>query len=299
MANTGANSIPWAGQNYLTDPNSPEADHVHDRENFGVFPGQYSTLMLSKYPVLHRWNQTDLELLQVFPDFPLAKYRDFDGKPYSQNVKLFDKSLSIVDVKIGDKILKVILLHAVPINDFGVKDSINLARNIYQGAFLEWLITGKTNFPMDTTDLDIEPLQADQPFIVIGDLNFDIDSAELAEIDHPLRRLSRNPILWMNRGMITYESSDLTFQRYRNQLDYMIAGGGVQVKEAGVYRPEPDFKDLGCHDKQPKNQNKDTVIVVYKTEKKKKKCYGAFNQAYVEAKQASDHFAIWADIQLL
>ncbi len=292
-ANTGMKASRGPHGNYVEDFKSKGARQFADPVNFGLFPGQYSTAALIKnnIKILDSKNIQTIEWKEFNPSIDLNKYTDGNGAPLPQSTKLFDKNFTdIIAEKDGFK-FHIILLHTVPAFHFGNKKSPNYDRNADQLRFLEWYLTQETSFKVE--DIEIEPLAKDTPYIAIGDWN-----TELLNKTNPgsavLRSLKEKSQFWMKEPLpVSNEGHSFTPKRLKLQLDYIAVSNHFNVLDSGVYRPEENRKELGC-DKVSSGDN----IRSYTIKESDKTCFASFNEDFLTTKQASDHFPVWANLEV-
>lgn len=293
-ANTGVKAMRAEDGNYAKDFKSKEARKLADPVNFGIFPGQYSTgaLVKNSIKILSSKNINNVKWKDFNPSIDLTKFTDSTGKPLDDNIKLFDKNLTdILAEKDGFK-FHIVLLHTVPAFHFGNKKTPNYQRNADQLRFLEWYLTQETD--IEVTDLDVSPIEKDSPFIAIGDWN-----TELNNTKNPgstiLRRLKEKSQFWMKEPLpVSNESASFAPERLKLQLDYIAVSDHFKILDSGTYRPDEQRKDLGC-----KTEIKGNNIRSYKKNRDSKEtCYSSFNPDFIEAKSASDHYPIWARLEV-
>lgn len=292
-ANTGMKASRGPDGNYLQNFKSKDSRQYADPVNFGLYPGQYSTAALIKkdIKILSSKNIQTIEWKEFNPSIDLKKYTDGNGNSLSESTKLFDKNFTdILAEKDGFK-FHIILLHTVPAFHFGNKKSPNYDRNADQLRFLEWYLTQETSFKVE--GIEIEPLAKDTPYIAIGDWN-----TELENQSNPgssvLRSLKKKSQFWMNGSLpISNEGPSFTPKRLQLQLDYIAVSNHFKVLDAGVYRPEEKRNELGC-EKVSSGDN----IRSYTLKENDKTCFASFSKEFLNAKQASDHFPVWAKLEV-
>ncbi|MBL7671135.1 MAG: hypothetical protein JNM39_11690 [Bdellovibrionaceae bacterium] len=299
-SNTGtlAKKIPNT-DNYTTNSLRRE---LADPVNFGVFPAEYSVAGATRFPVGARLFVQDLKWRDFRPDRDLSKFKDAAGNALDPNkIELFDKNFMDMVVKIEGRDVHFILLHTVPVHDFGKDGSPNSVRNADQLSFLEWYLTGKTDFvPPDS--LPVKPLEPGALFVAMGDWNVDVRDKNLPGA-LVLQRLFDKTNLWMDPSQLdfTYESQSFYVPPYQDQLDYIITSKstGLVIKKGGVYAPFAR-ENRGCSlPEEPKSQGPEFVIVAYTDKQSKEKCFAEVSSEYAEIKTASDHRPVWLDLEVL
>ncbi|WP_372654178.1 endonuclease/exonuclease/phosphatase family protein [Halobacteriovorax sp.] len=292
-ANTGMKASRDPHGNYVESFKATGARKYADPVNFGLYPGQYSTaaLIKSDIKILDSKNIQTIKWKDFNPSIDLKKYTDGNGAPLPESTKLFDKNFTdILAEKNGFK-FHIILLHTVPAFHFGNKKSPNYERNADQLRFLEWYLTQETSFKVE--GIEIDPLPKDTPYIAIGDWN-----TELTNKTNPgsavLRSLKEKSQFWMKEPLtISNEGPSFTPKRLQLQLDYITVSNHFNILESGVYRPNEERKELGC-DKVSSGEN----IRSYTIKDSGKTCFASFNKDFLNSKQASDHFPIWAKLEV-
>lgn len=294
-ANTGRNAFRMENGSYPTKP-LPEFDKYADPVNFGVFPAEYSTgglFLDSRFKIIEKKVFSDLKWAEFNPSRDIESFTDANGTKLDANsVELFDKTFSDVTVSLEGKVFHIILLHTVPSHDFGKSNSPNELRNADQLSFLEWYLTGSTNFEVPK-NLNINPLKKSDLFIAMGDWNTDINQSPEATGSQVLTRLFKKTNLWTDHPTYSYESQPFNEKPYQNLFDYMITSKNISIK-GGIYNPDAKRIEKGCGSA-PQVTLKSKKIVSYK--KKNQTCYAEVSKEYYLTKKASDHRPLWADIE--
>lgn len=261
-----------------------------DPVNYGLFPGQYSTGFASKHPIKEERIISDLTWKEFNPAIDLSKYKATNGKPLPKDMELFDKSFTHLVIEAAEKDVHIILLHAVPSYHFGNRSTPNYERNRDQLRFLEWYVTGATNFnvKMPKRYENLRPIHQDDRVIVMGDLNTSIYANNPGSV--VLRRLFNHLSPWLKNPGATNERQTFASNRNPLTLDY-IAYRGLKLIDAGIYNPETlvDKTNVFCT---PPNE-----LPKYMTRGLDKRVTCIDDDA-IELKKASDHFPIWATFKL-
>ncbi len=295
-ANTGALARKKSNGSFYSNFNNKQARDYADKVNFGVFPAQYSTGALFDFKKTYEVLVKDLKWFDFNPKVKLSRYKQADGKPLPKDMELFDKTFSDVTINVRGKEVHLILLHTVPSYHFGNKKSPNYVRNADQLRFLEWYLTGKTDFPVELEH--VKPLPPGTPFIAIGDWNTDITNKRNPG-SKVLRRLLKKFTPWMEKPGITNESPGYSKKRLKLTLDYIMFSDHFELVKGGVYRPKEDRVFMGCNKNQAKFKNipEDRKLVYWTNRKTKKKCFVGVSKDFYETKQASDHFPLFTDLK--
>ncbi|MCB0417010.1 MAG: endonuclease/exonuclease/phosphatase family protein [Bdellovibrionaceae bacterium] len=290
-ANTGKNAHTKTDGTYSTNPNDPNWMKLVDHVNFGIFPFQYSTAALTKFPIVSEKVIADIRWDAFVPDLDLEPYRDAAGNKFPIEMELFDKNFTDIILKSGKRKFHVILLHTVPAFNFGNDRGLNIVRNADQIRFLEWYLTGKSAKQEAAEIGGIRPLAKGTPFIALGDWNTDIKDKNNPGSE-VLRRLGETFSYW-HAPSPTYEGG-FGPEPFTVQFDYILHSDHFEVRNGGVHFPDSRRKELGC-----KTVTEDTPEGFVKVSYKKdgEDCFAFVSEAYYEAKVGSDHFPIWADIE--
>jgi len=292
-ANTGKNAKRNSQGEYYSDPNSPGARDFADQVNFGTIPHQYSSGLLSKYPIVEEKVITDIEWKAFNPQIDLTKFTTGDGKALPSDMELFDKNFLDVTLDVKGKMIHVIVLHTVPAYHFGNKKSPNYLRNRDQLRFLEWYLSGKTD--IDVTLLGIKPIKGES-FIAAGDWNVDPTS------DNPgsavLKRIfdKSNPWISPSEMDFTNEGSGYSPKPFRLMLDYLISSKDLNFDQGKIIHPNFSRTELGCDDKIESKTLDGYQLKAYKDNGKT--CSVLIHDSYINMKEASDHYPIYGEISL-
>lgn len=295
-ANTGALARKKKDGTFYHNFKDKRANDYADKVNYGIFPAQYSTGALFDFKKTYEVLVKDLKWKDFNRNVRIDRYKQSDGTPLPKDMELFDKTFSDVTVNIKGRDVHLILLHTVPAYHFGNKRSPNYERNADQLRFLEWYLTGKTDFPVELEH--VKPLPPGTPFIAIGDWNTDITNKKNAG-SKVLRRLFKKFTPWMKKPGITNESPGFAKKRLKLTLDYIMFSDHFELVKGGVIYPKEDRVFMGCNKNSAKFKNipEDRKLTYWTNRKTKKKCYVGVSKDFFEVKQASDHFPIYADLK--
>jgi hypothetical protein len=292
-ANTGKKAKKKSNGTYIDSMSDKRARNFADQDNFGIFPGQYSTGVLLKdnIEVLDIKVISSLKWKDFNPKRNLNKYRTAKGKRINSDITLFDKTFTDITAKKDEVVFHIILLHTVPAFHFGNKKSINYVRNADQLRFLEWYLSGETDINVSLKDFT--PLKKSDHYIALGDWN-----TELSNKKNPgskvLRNLSKKSNFWLQAPIShTNESPSFAPKKLQLQLDYISASNSLKIKHSGIYSPTEKREELGCE-----KRSAGIDIRSYFDREKKSECYARFSKKYLELKEASDHLPIWANLEV-
>lgn len=298
-ANTGTMAKRNANSEYFINDSEIARKHA-DPINYGLFPAQYSTAGLIKNKVKDKVIINKLLWRDFNPKQNIMAFATEDGRNLPEDMVLFDKNFNHAVTTIHGKEVHVIFLHTVPSYHFGNKRSPNYERNADQLKFLEWYVTGETDFSVSLDRSQWPLIKKDDAVIIVGDLNADVNQK-----DNPggavLRRLMKKFNPWLKDPGATNESSNFSPNPFSLLLDYILISDSLKVVDAGVIRPEANAIELGCNEAKAasvkSNLRRGRVLVEYIDSKTKLTCYRTVSQEYYTAKIASDHFPIYATLK--
>ncbi|MBP9112173.1 MAG: endonuclease/exonuclease/phosphatase family protein [Polyangiaceae bacterium] len=216
---------------------------------WGDWAGRFNTVILSKYPIV----KDEVKVLSdvVWKDLPgnhLAEMKTATGLDVPDGYPLFEKSLNIIPVDVNGTKIYLVLLHPTAPAFW----SINPYRNADEIHALVLYLDGKLP--------GAAPLPSDAKFIVMGDLNADVDN-DGDGVDNIIKPLVEHPnlIAWyptgggtagsnngLNGQYNTYSSrcggvtnADPT-KTFQMQLDYILPSKTLGKAIGGeVYWPAP------------------------------------------------------------
>jgi hypothetical protein len=295
-ANTGNNARPMPSGDYYQNPSDPLARASADRVNFGTMPSQYSTGAMFKYKKINETVFTNLKWKDFNPKLDLSKFADITGKPMPEDMELFDKNFTDVTVDVDGKKLHIILLHTVPAFHFGNMKSVNYKRNEDQLKFLEWYLTGTTDFKVNIEG--IKPLKKNSYYVAVGDFNTAFhDQDKLGSI--VLRRFYKKSKLWIgdnSKLSFTNEGPGYKKNPSRLMLDYIAYSKNIEMISGKIIHPRFDNIQLGC--KKFINAIKPKEMLEVSWRERDKICKAFVYPEYKLFKEASDHYPIYGEFRL-
>jgi len=281
-----------------------------DDVNFGTLPGQLSTGAAFNHKIINQKIYTDLLWKDFNPSVDFSRFETFSGAGIPEEMKLFDKSFSDITLDVGGKSLRLILLHAAPSFNFGKPKSINGFRNAEQLRFLEWYVTGETDHTVNISS--INPLQKSDYYIIVGDLNVDINNRD-SEGSIVLKRIIEKSAPWMSPTEMTFtnEATHFAPNPFRLILDYIIVSKNIEILKGKVIYPNFTRDELGC-DQRPGQSPVGKSIVTYKAdetglvsapskrslEKDNRDYYAQIDDEYLLFKDTSYHYPIYGEFKL-
>lgn len=291
QANTGNNARKKKDGTYYADFSDPKSRLAADLVNFGIFPGQYSSALATRYRIVNEKVITHLKWKDFNPQLDLGQFAKANGHPLPDEMPLFDKNLTDLQVEVDGRLIHVVSLHTVPYFHFGNSKTPNYQRNEDQLRFLEWYLTGKTDRVVQLAG--IRPIAAGAPIIAMGDWNVDFNTVSPAATI--LQRLFSKMQMWLDNPPHTYESKGYN-PKLKLTLDYIIFSRHFDLINAGVWGADGHPQELACGILPSSPPKANQSLVAY--QEGKKVCYSSMSKDYVLAKQASDHFPIYTTLQL-
>lgn len=298
-ANTGTRAKRDENGAYFYEESELARKHA-DPINYGLFPAQYSTAGAIKQKVSDKAIINDVLWRDFNPKANPSQYATESLLPLPSDMVLFDKNFNHAVTNLYGKKLHVIFFHTVPSYHFGNKNSPNYQRNADQLRFLEWYVTGKTDFKVNLDRSQWPLISSNDGVIIVGDLNADVNQK-----DNPggfvLKRLMKKLNPWMENPGVTNESSGFAPKPFQLLLDYIIVSQNIEIIEAGVLRPDAAPIELGCDEKEAMrikaNLRRGRSLVDYQDRQTKRTCFRTVSNDYYQTKTASDHFPIYATLK--
>lgn len=292
-ANTGKEAKKNSQGEYNVNPNAPGARELADQVNFGTFPYQYSSGLITKFKIIKESVISTLKWKSFNPKIDLTKFTGADGSKLPNDMELFDKNFLDTLIEVDGKKIHIITLHTVPAYHFGNKKSPNYLRNRDQLRFLEWYLTGKTDIDVNLNS--ITPIQGES-FIAAGDWNvgFKTDNPGASVMQSILNKT--NPWIKQSEMNFTNEGNGYGPKPFRLMLDYLVTSNDLKIKTGKIIHPNFERIELGCGS-QVKDKEKEAMVKV-KYEDNGKTCYALIHQEYIDFKTASDHYPIFAEVEI-
>jgi len=229
-----------------------------DAWGYGVYPGQYASAVLSRYPI-------DTESIRTFQQFRWAdlpgalepRFPDSQKKFYSdetwQRLRLSSKNHIDVPIRIGSKTLHVLASHPTPPVFDGPEDR-NGCRNHDEILFWVHYIDGSDALSDDNGASG--GLANDASFVVMGDLNSD---PVIGDSRHEaIRKLLQHPRVTDSRPVrLPYAENDLKLwtrpldftkpsvatatsdfgRTGQLRVDYVLPSNDMKITDAKVFWP--------------------------------------------------------------
>ena len=242
--------------NFDLDNNGKKTQYGGDAYGYGLYPGQYGMVLLSKYPIelahvrtfqTFKWHHMPNALKPILP----ATNSNEKGTPWYSDeeweaLRLSSKSHWDIPVNVNGTIVHILAMHPTPPNFDGPEDR-NGARNHDEIRFMaDYLTPGNGDYIYDDTDQHVS-LKENDRFVLVGDFN----AADIGDKHRPnvIEQLTESPLV-NNRLIPTSaggaEASNEAFSNrftahWGARADYVLPSEfGFEVKEAGVFWPTKD-----------------------------------------------------------
>ncbi|REA54975.1 endonuclease/exonuclease/phosphatase family protein [Dyadobacter luteus] len=230
------------------DNNGKKEQFGSDAWGFGMYPGQYGMVLLSKYPI-------DTKNIRTFQHFKWKDMPDHqrtmkaDGSDWYApeawaQFPLSSKSHWDVPLKVGKKTIHALVSHPTPPTFDGAEDR-NGKRNFDEIRFWKDYITEGANAYIYDDKQSRGGLKSGSSFVIMGDQNASPDEGNAinggirALIEHPL--IIGNPQPESKGG--AQHSPDNKFAKshtafWRMRADYVLPSRrGLKIKDSGVFWP--------------------------------------------------------------
>lgn len=239
----------------------------NDAWGYGLHPGQYGMLLLSKYPIDAAQARTFQHLRwSAMPDARRPTWPD-DGRPFHPDtvwsqLRLSSKSHWDVPVRTPLGTVHVLASHPTP-PVFDGPENRNGRRNADEiRLWTDYLSPGERPWLCDD-DGRCGGLEADARFVILGDLNNDpadgdgLHEAIVELLEHPrvmrhatpaseggLAAAARYPAAHAGRrGTPAHGTGDFGARVGVLRLDYALPSTGMRLVDSGVYWPAPGTPD--------------------------------------------------------
>jgi endonuclease/exonuclease/phosphatase family metal-dependent hydrolase len=222
-----------------TDDHQGSREHGDDSFGFGVYPGQYSIAVLSRYPIISGESRTFQNLLwrdQPGNHFPA----DFYSAEAQAALRLSSKSHQDIPVAVDGQRLHLFLSHPTPPVFDGDEDR-NGRRNFDEIMLWRQYIDGVESLVDDTGRTG--GYAAGMPFVVVGDLNAAEGDAAVYDgvtaIDQLLAHTAiQDPADWVvSEGAPDNPWATTEFGDRGRRIDYVLPSRGIEIRDGGVYWP--------------------------------------------------------------
>jgi len=248
-----------------------------DAFGFGLFPGHYGMLVLSKYPIQFEQIRTFQHFLwKDMPDNLLSTIKDEKGHPYfsqeaQQILRLSSKSHWDIPIKVGNQRIHILASHPTP-PVFDGPENRNGNRNHDEIRFWSDYLSGSEQSAYIYDDNEMRGGFRGEHFVIAGDLNASANEGD--GMKRAIKGLLDNPLI--NDSMVPKSegarlhtpanqySAEHTAQ-WAMRADYVLPSTSLEIQASGVFWPKPD----------------DPLFRLIK-----------------DRKSSSDHRLVWVDIRL-
>ncbi|MEQ1902855.1 MAG: endonuclease/exonuclease/phosphatase family protein [Pirellulaceae bacterium] len=245
-----------------------------DAFGFGLHPGQYGMLVLSRFPIdeetartfqKFRWADKPKALWPVNP----ATNESFYNAEVKAVFRLSSKSHWDVPIKIGDRVVHLLTCHPTPPVFDGAEDR-NGRRNYDEIGFWTDYVGGKGDYIYDDRG-NKGGLAEGELFVIAGDMNADPKDGESREkailqlLDHPQiqdpqpkseggveQAKEQGGTNAKHQGDPAFDTGDFADRNVGNlRIDYVLPSKALTVKNAGVFWPvstDPNFPLVSASD---------------------------------------------------
>ncbi len=244
-----------------------------DAFGYGVFPGQYGMVVLSKYPIDEDNARTFQNFLwkdmpnSLWPIEPQTK-KPFYNDEIKSKFRLSSKSHWDVPIRIGDQTIHLLASHPTPPVFDGEEDRNGCRNHDEIRFFADYVDPEKSEYIYDDNGKK-GGLAEGASFVIAGDLNadeFDGDSTNDAAkqlTQHPLINHEMPPKSeggpfysqkqrgWNlhHKGNPAFDTGDFNDRSVGNmRIDYCLPSKNLKLRDSGVFWPKPDQPGGGLVD---------------------------------------------------
>ncbi|MCB1127313.1 MAG: endonuclease/exonuclease/phosphatase family protein, partial [Verrucomicrobiae bacterium] len=239
-------------------------DDANDAFGYGLFPGQYGMVLLSRFPVDRAHVRTFRKLLwKDLPDAALPVRPDSGDSYYSdeilQRFRLSSKSHWDIPLQIGDTTLHILAAHPTPPAFDGPEDRNGRRNHDEIRLWAEYIKGHHQNWLRDDRGR-VGGLKAESRFVICGDLNADpVDGDSFQNAARQLLEHDRVNAAFVpqstgaaeaavqqagkNRshtGPAAADTSDFNDRSVGNlRVDYVLPDASATVVSGGIFWPAP------------------------------------------------------------
>lgn len=235
-----------------------------DALGFGLFPGQYGMLVLSKYPIQHdrvrtfqdfKWQDMPGALL---PDDPAtAVPADWYSAEELAVLPLSSKSHWDVPVRVGRETVHVLAAHPTPPSFDGAEDRNGLRNHDEIRFWADYVRGGWRSWYQYDDEGRRGGLRPGSSFVIVGDYN--ADPVDGDSVDSAIDQLLRHPRITdpqatsaggpeasalqaganlAHQGDPAFDTADFADTAPGNlRVDYVLPSRDLRVRDAGVFWP--------------------------------------------------------------
>ena len=260
-------------------------DTGQDAFGFGMFPGQYGMVVLSKYPIQQNKVRTFQKFLwKDMPGNLLPKKVDSDEPFYSAEAteifRLSSKSHWDVPIEVNGKTIHFLVAHPTP-PVFDKAEDRNGRRNHDEiRMFTDYVTPGKADYLYDDRNVK-GGLPAGSRFVIAGDMNSDPNDGDSSL--KAARQMTQHPLI--------------NQQHTPHSLGGALAAAAQGLKNL-KHTSDPRFDTGDFNDKSAGNLRLDYCLPSKTLSLKKS---GIFwlpeDDANAALNKASDHHLVWIDVE--
>ena len=223
-----------------------------DAFGFGLFPGHYGMLVLSKYPIQFEEIRTFQHFLwKDMPDNLLSTIMDESGMPFynqdaQQILRLSSKSHWDIPIKVSNRSIHLLASHPTP-PVFDGPENRNGKRNHDEIRFWTDYLSGSEQSAYIYDDNQKPGGFKGEQFVIVGDLNASPDEGDgiKSGIQGLLKhKLVNDSILPRSEGGSVHtpdnQYSPQHTAEWAMRADYVLPSRSLEVKGSGVFWPKPD-----------------------------------------------------------
>ena len=223
-----------------------------DAFGFGLFPGHYGMLVLSKYPIQFDQIRTFQHFLwKDMPDNLMATIKDENGKLYysqqaQQILRLSSKSHWDIPIKIGNQTIHLLASHPTP-PVFDGPENRNGKRNHDEIRFWTDYLSGSEQSAYIYDDNQKRAGFKGEHFVIAGDLNASPDEGDGIKggikglLEHSL--VNDLIVPQSEGGSVHTPDNPYSAQHtaeWAMRADYVLPSTSLNVTGSGVFWPKPD-----------------------------------------------------------
>ena len=235
------------------DNNGKKTQYGGDAYGYGLYPGQYGMVVLSKYPIelanvrtfqTFKWHHMPNALKPILP----ATNTDEKGTPWYSDeeweaLRLSSKSHWDIPVNVNGTIVHILAMHPTPPNFDGPEDR-NGARNHDEIRLMaDYLTPDRGNYIYDDSGQQVS-LKENDRFVLVGDFN----ASDIGDKHRPnvIEQLTESPLVNNNLIPTSAGGAEASTEPFSNRFtaywgaraDYVLPSKfGFEVKDAGVFWP--------------------------------------------------------------
>ena len=223
-----------------------------DAFGFGLFPGHYGMLVLSKFPIQFEQIRTFQHFLwKDMPDNLLSTIMDESGMPFynqdaQQILRLSSKSHWDIPIKVSNRSIHLLASHPTP-PVFDGPENRNGKRNHDEIRFWTDYLSGSEQSAYIYDDNQKPGGFKGEQFVIVGDLNASPDEGDgiKSGIQGLLKhKLVNDYILPRSEGGSVHtpdnQYSPQHTAEWAMRADYVLPSRSLEVKGSGVFWPKPD-----------------------------------------------------------